>query len=369
MVKISIITACFNSGKTIEATIKSVVNQTYEKIEYIVVDGASSDDTLAIVDRYRHKISRVISEPDKGVYDAFNKGVRAATGDVIYFLNSDDYLYDEKVIEMIAEQFSFHPEMKIIYGNIEVINERNGYSFLAGQPVSEPDLQRGVMPPHPGTFVKKELLVQYGKFDLTYKIASDFDLMMTLFRNHQQESLYIDRTISVFRTGGLSSELKNMRKVQEETDEIVRKHFRQDTGRMTSPADLNLPFYKKWLEDLLLLDRPISHVLAEADIRKVALFGTREMALYVWKDLEKSGVTTETFLDNSVRRQDRAMCGIPIASPEWLASHSGRIDAVILAFEGDYEEDVCAQIDQIVRGRPLKVLSWKDLVCLSEQSV
>ncbi len=365
--KISIITACYNSKKYIEDTIQSVIGQTYPDVEYIIVDGGSSDGTMEMINRYKDRIDHIISEPDQGVYDAFNKGIRAAKGDVICFLNSDDYFADDQVVADIAGIFNTQRSVKVVYGNVEIVNVKNGYSFVTGKAVTAEDLKKGILPPHPGMFAKKQLFFDLGGFDLQYRIASDFDLSMKMFKEHQQEARYLDRIISIFRLGGMSSNLRNSVLTRQETNTIVQKHWGTDTNRIFGPSDVNMPFYKKWLEVLLLHDRTISRILRSYQINQVALFGTREMALYVLADLQKSGIRAKAFLDNNPTRIGRSMHGISIHHPDWLKDHYTQIDGIILSFEGDYDEEARQQLKKILEGESMRVWSWKELVCLSEE--
>ncbi|MDB4098265.1 glycosyltransferase, partial [Flavobacteriaceae bacterium] len=179
--KISIITVCFNSSKTIKKTFESIKNQTYDNIEYIVVDGASSDDTLKIIKNYNSCISNYISESDKGLYDAMNKGIALATGDIIGILNSDDIFSDMFVLENIAK---FHQENDIdaSIGNITQFNESGRtvrkYSSKSWTPEN---LKIGFMPPHPSIFFKKDLFENYGKYRLDFISGADYELIIRFF--------------------------------------------------------------------------------------------------------------------------------------------------------------------------------------------
>ena len=156
-IKVSIITATYNSEQYVEDTILSVINQTYADIEYIIVDGGSRDNTIQIAQRYRDKIATLISEPDKGVYDAFNKGIRASTGDIIYFLNSDDFLYNESIIEMVASRFNENRELNAVYGNVLHRGNNTETDQIHGWEFSDHDFIKGYMPPHQALFVKRDM--------------------------------------------------------------------------------------------------------------------------------------------------------------------------------------------------------------------
>jgi len=204
-VKISIITVCFNSSKTIEKTFQSIKNQSYQNIEHIVVDGGSSDDTLKIIKNYNSCISNYISESDKGLYDAMNKGIAMATGDIIGILNSDDIFVDNYVLEKIAK---FHTKNSInaSVGNITQFNESGKtvrkYSSKNWTPEN---LKIGFMPPHPSIFFKRKLFEKYGNYQLDFISAADYELIVRFFIKHQVSWKYSDITTTAMLIGGISS--------------------------------------------------------------------------------------------------------------------------------------------------------------------
>lgn len=207
--KITIITICYNSASTLEKTILSVAEQSYSNIEYIIIDGNSSDNTLAIIKKYEDKISKWISEPDNGLYDAMNKGLNLATGDIIGVLNSDDTFYDSKVIETIAK---FHIENNIdaSVGNI-IQHKTNGktvriYSSKYWNPEK---LKIGFMPPHPSVFLKASLFEKYGNYKLDFKIGADYELIVRYFLKNKIAWKYSGITTTAMLVGGLSSSGKS----------------------------------------------------------------------------------------------------------------------------------------------------------------
>lgn len=203
--KISIITVCYNSASTIEKTILSVKKQTYKNIEYIIVDGNSKDKTLEIIKKHTDGISKWISEPDKGLYDAMNKGISLATGDLIGILNSDDTFDSDFVIENVA---NFHKEnvIEASVGNI-IQHRANGkivrlYSSKYWKPEK---LKIGFMPPHPSIFFKKELFDRFGVYNLGFKIGADYELITRLFLKNKIVWKYSGITTTAMLVGGLSS--------------------------------------------------------------------------------------------------------------------------------------------------------------------
>lgn len=203
--KISIITVCYNSASTLETTILSVAGQTYNNIEYIIVDGNSDDDTLEIVSKYENKIDKFISEPDFGLYDAMNKGIKMATGDLIGILNSDDTFFSNTVVQEIVE---FHQlnNIEASVGNI-VQRKSNGkvvrfYSSKNWKPIN---LKSGKMPPHPSLFIKKELYEVLGSYHLDFKIAADYELIVRFFLKSNVKWKFSGITTTSMLIGGLSS--------------------------------------------------------------------------------------------------------------------------------------------------------------------
>ena len=216
--KVSIITVCYNSEKTIERTIESVFNQTYQDIEYIIVDGASQDNTLNIINKYKEKFGQrliVISEPDHGIYDAMNKGIEAATGDIIGIINSDDW-YEPDAVQNIVDNYQKGKEYQILYGVANIVD---------GSEIKE-TIWRSIscinqhMILHPATFVTKSVYEKYGVFSLDYKICSDYDLFLKYSKISEIEFVPIRNVVSNFSTGGASSNFL----CQIESNEIRYKH-------------------------------------------------------------------------------------------------------------------------------------------------
>jgi glycosyltransferase len=211
--KITIVTPAFNSAKTIRQTIESVARQTYPNIEYIIVDGGSIDATPKIVADYADVVDLFICEPDQGVYDAMNKGIRAASGDVVAILNSDDFYTHTRVLEQIAEVLRI-TGADSVYGDLQYVDRQNprqvirhwesGFferkSFLAGW-----------MPPHPAFFVKKSVYQRYGLFNLSLKSSADYELMLRFLYKHEVSTAYVPDVLVRMRLGGLSNATWNSR--------------------------------------------------------------------------------------------------------------------------------------------------------------
>ncbi|CVK19928.1 glycosyltransferase family 2 protein [Sporomusa sphaeroides] len=204
--KISIITVCYNAVKTIEQTIYSVVNQTYPNIEYIIIDGNSTDGTIDIIKKYEDKIAYWISEPDNGIYDAMNKGIDIATGDYIQFLGADDALVNDYIIDEIVSMI--HGE-DILSANILNINDTLFIQAKSNNHVSRDNLNyNGEMIPHPGMFCKRKLFSKK-KFNINYKIAADYDFFLFFLFDQNVSFKFIDIPVVFFSMMGVSSTNKN----------------------------------------------------------------------------------------------------------------------------------------------------------------
>lgn len=210
--KISIITVVWNNDKTIKKAIESVLNQSYKEIEYIIVDGQSSDKTVNIINSYGEKISKFISEPDNGLYDAMNKGITLATGDVIGILNSDDFYENNSIIQNIIDEFQSR-KVDIIYGDVVYVNPDNLEKIVRYYDSSKFNPLKfayGWMPAHPSVFVKRHIYEKYGLFRTDLKIASDFDILARLIYVNNVSYGYINKVVVRMRTGGISSSFSNI---------------------------------------------------------------------------------------------------------------------------------------------------------------
>lgn len=205
--KITIITVVYNNLAHITDAIESVLNQTHKNIEYIVIDGASSDGTVEAVQRYSDRISNFISEEDNGLYDAMNKGISLATGEIIGILNSDDVYFDNNVLKNIANTFKAN-QPDCIYGDLYYVEKDNLNKisrYWKSSKFKFGSFARGWHPPHPTLFIKKEIYKKYGMFDTQIKISADFDLMLRLLEKYKISSEYMPQVLIKMRTGGESN--------------------------------------------------------------------------------------------------------------------------------------------------------------------
>jgi len=205
--KISIITVVYNNKKTIQDAIDSIVNQTYQNIEHIIIDGASTDGTIEIIQNYGDKITKFISEPDKGIYDAMNKGIALATGDVVGILNSDDFYIDDHVIEKVVNIFQ-EQEVDSLFADLIFVKPHNldkTIRYYDSSKFNPSKFAYGWMPAHPTFFVKRNIYKKYGVFKTDYKIAADYELLVRFLEKYKISYYYLRLPIIKMRIGGVST--------------------------------------------------------------------------------------------------------------------------------------------------------------------
>jgi glycosyltransferase len=210
---VSIITTVFNGENSIEAAIKSVLNQNYPNIEYIIIDGGSTDGTIEIVNKYRDKIAKFISESDKGIYDGMNKGLKMANGEIIGFLNADDLYTNKNVIETMVKSLE-ERNADVCWGDLVYVDTKDSDKIIRywkSSDYKEEKIKRGWMPPHPTFFVKKWVYEKYGGFNLDFSISADYELMLRFLEKYKIKSCYIPQIFVKMRIGGQSNKsIKNI---------------------------------------------------------------------------------------------------------------------------------------------------------------
>lgn len=207
--KISIITVVYNNEKTITQAMQSVLSQTYNDIEYVIIDGSSKDNTVNLINNYKENLGYFISEKDSGLYDAMNKGIRACTGDVIGILNSDDLYQDSTVIASVMEQFIADPELDILYADLVYVKRDDTNKVVRRwrtKSYYDSFFENANVPPHPALFVKNKVYEKVGMFDLQYKLAADYELMLRMFKKHQFKSKYFKKLVIKMRLGGATNQ-------------------------------------------------------------------------------------------------------------------------------------------------------------------
>lgn len=210
MMKISIVTVTYNSASTLRDTIESVLAQTYKNIEYIVVDGLSKDNTMDIVREYEPRFNgrmRYVSEKDSGLYDAMNKGIKMATGEVVGIINSDDFYHRKDIIQLVAETMS-DKRVQAVYGDVRFVNPNDLKTTVRyySSRIFRPSLFRyGFMPAHPTFFTYKRFFDEFGYYKLNYKIAADYELLVRFLYGHAVQVQYMQTDFMKMRTGGVST--------------------------------------------------------------------------------------------------------------------------------------------------------------------
>ena len=225
--RVSVITVCRNSASTIEDTLRSVGAQDHDDIEHIVVDGKSTDGTLDLIGRYRAGVSKLISELDAGIYDAMNKGIALASGEVIGFLNSDDAYFAPSILSTVAQVFE-DSSIDACYGDLIYVQRDNTEKvvrYWKSRPYTAGSFRKGWMPAHPTFFVRRRIYERYGGFDLDFKIQSDFELTMRFLEIFRIKARYLPITMVRMRTGGVTnSRLTNIIKGNIEAYRACKKH-------------------------------------------------------------------------------------------------------------------------------------------------
>ncbi len=249
MMKISLITVTYNSDKTLADCMDSVLAQNYDNYEYLVIDGGSTDNTLDLIKQYEerfHGRMRWVSEKDKGIYDAMNKGINMATGDVVGILNSDDYFTSTDIFETIADHFDLSVT-DAIYGDIHFV--RNGtpdkcIRYYSSKLFHPRWLRFGFMPAHPSFYCKRSVFEQYGLYRLDYKIGADYEMMVRLLKKHKIRTMYLSKDFVTMRIGGVST-----RNVQSRIT-LVKEDVKacRDNGVYTNSLFICLKFLYKLFE-------------------------------------------------------------------------------------------------------------------------
>ncbi|WP_051555489.1 glycosyltransferase family 2 protein [Anaerovibrio lipolyticus] len=359
VVKISIVTVSFNSAKTIEQTIKSVINQSYKNIEYIIIDGGSTDGTLDVIKKYEPYISYWVSEPDKGIYDAMNKGIKVATGDLIGFINSDDW-YETTTLARYAKVFSC-TNADVIYGDL-AITDNNGkiQQILKYKDVDFTHIYTGMVIPHPTTLVKSNILKEK-MFNTHNKMVSDYELIMSLILEGYSFQYIGEGIASYFRDGGVSTSQKwlgyrEYRKVLKSTLKKYCVKLNDDIRKQVH----NKRIFK--IVDYIIEKKSVilSQVLnSDFYIKKnkrIVVFGAGEIGEKVVSMLKKSNCEV-LVVDNSTKRQGEDFFGITIQSPNILNSLTY---GMVLIANYMYSGEILSQINSMEIDNKIDVFSFTD---------
>lgn len=354
---VSIITVCLNSENTIEKTITSVLEQTYENIEYIIVDGQSSDRTLDIIKKYETKIAKVVSEPDEGLYYAMNKGIAMATGEYIGIINSDDW-YETYTVEEVVSCFK-KTNADLVYGDIQVVEDGEPRLISINR---HEDMRMVLSIPHPTMFVKKEMYDLYGKFDTQYKIAADLDLVLRLYYNGIHFEC-IKKVLASFRKGGLST--REVDACVKETVQVSLKHCNEndieDKEYVVEQIDNS---YKGIYFDRLIEENPeqivdkILNIMKENNKKKVAIFGSGKWGRCVGKIMQDSRrVSLSCYIDNDLTKRGMIINNTKVFPPSRLEEFEG----VVLILINRHSRECMEQVEKMNDSR-IVCIDWKRLL-------
>lgn len=313
--KVSIITVVYNGAKTIEQTILSVLEQTYKNIEYIIIDGQSTDGTQQIVEKYIGSIDCFVSGKDNGIYDAMNKGIQKATGEIIGIINSDDW-YERDAVEK-AVNFFEHTKADLVYGKIFLVYPDGEFKLVKKAPLETIWYQMAV--PHPSVFVKREIYEKIGLFNLKYEISSDYELLLRFYSKHVKFG-YIDTAIAYFRVGGLST--IRQKKGFEEHKEISLHYIEGSHDKNKLLADFQN--WCTWTQfDMAIKSerKGLSDLLCEyfhEHICKIVIFGTGVWGEKCYRILKHKPIEVTAFADNDPSKWEQIFFEKKIINPQTL---------------------------------------------------
>lgn len=358
--KFSVVTVCLNSADTIEKTIESVLGQQGVEIEYIIIDGGSTDGTVEIIKRYGDRIACWCSEPDGGIYEAMNKGISAATGDMISFINSSDWYADGALASV--QQKMREEAYDLVCGKVARVKDGVTVAIDA-RPKDEADIYYRMYYQHQGIFARRSVFSEYGKFDLQYRICADYDWLLRVY-NRGVRIGYVDRILSYFTLGGVSSGIRLL----SEKKAVCLKHL---------PLAWHEKYHDKIIEQYEngmlsyryhsvsahvgrdpLLAKRIKESLPMGD--KCSLFGAGRMAGECHELLRQLGITVEHIYDNSIEKQGLTYLGVVIEP-------SGHIkpDETVVIGTTVYAEEV---INQLKSCQVLKYITFRDIMRIVVES-
>lgn len=330
--KVSIITVCLNSEATIRQTMESVLRQTYKNIEYVIVDGGSTDQTMEIVQEYIPLFDgrlKYTAGQDNGIYDAMNKGILRAAGDVIGIINSDDW-YEPEAVDQVIKCFR-DTDAEAVYGEIWLL-DRNGER--------EYHTCHSVFPPHPGTFIKREIYQKYGMFDLNYRIASDRELLLR-FMAKGVRFRHLEGILANFRRNGISN-IKDL-ECAEETYRIDLEYLGKCPDNILDRDAIEEKYERA---RFLYLSQRWPQIIQKILGRKkfapdgLVIFGVGDCGKELMTILEECGVPVRLFVDNNLDKWGLEFHGVKIYSPEILKNFSGHVIVTVTRFQ----QDICGQL-------------------------
>lgn len=350
--KISVITVCLNSAKTIERAMKSVIGQAYPDLEYIVIDGGSTDGTIDIIKKQEPYISYWASEPDDGIYDAMNKGIAKATGEIVAFLNSDDW-YEAFALEKAADYFRRYRPM-VLTGKINTLQAGKWKTYKGSFDETEENIRIGMTYRHPATFVRRELFERFGCFDTQYKIAADYEWMLRIY-DSGIKSMRVDTVFTNFCAQGISSTEteQTIREAREIALSGLERCGRFSVREKDEWKKRIYDFYdsqqavldsKKWIrENRVANDKELKKRMSAYLTKKAyTVWGTGSIGDEVYCLLTQMGIEVKAFVDSKADMGHSLFHGIPVRKPEALK----RWDNIIVA-SVEYEEEITGQLESM----------------------
>ena len=355
--KMSIITVCLNSESTIEQTIQSVIGQKDEETEYIIIDGGSTDRTPEIINQYKTSIDIIVREPDQGIYDAMNKGISLARGELVGIINSDDW-YEPGALNKVRRCFG-HSGADVVYGSLNLI-DADGLV----KPMMPTDLKKiryEMEIPHAAAFVRKDIYEKYGSFSLEFKIAADYELMLRFYTSGAR-FVFLDEVLANFRLGGISNRQSDI--CAYETIRVSQKYLTSYLPEERACVEKIMgikwgPFYFRKLLDEhpdCIVDYVRKRLADEAG-GELAVFGAGRWGMDLYHILSEMGANPSLLVDNEKALWGQAREDIRISSPEVLRFFHG----VVLIVAKGFSAELLSQIDEMDNRKIVRV-TWEELV-------
>lgn len=358
--KISIITVVYNSAKTIEQTIHSVLSQSYGNIEYIIIDGQSTDGTLDIIDKYKDKLSYYVSEPDQGIYDAMNKGIAKASGDVIGILNSDDW-YDVNAMENVMNCFAEN-STDIVYGEVKRVETDETISMTKKAGPLD-DLWYFMSIWHPAFFVKRGVYQRLGGFSTDYEVAGDYEFVLRCYSSRIKFT-YLDKVITYFRSAGISN-TKHI-KCAEEVNRIALKYIEQAPDRQRVIDENRYRIKEAVFKERCDIDFcDVTNMLPWSKNKKITVWGTGIWGRKIVKILKESGREIEFLIDDDPQKEGTYLLETEIKSPQVLEENDSNIIIAVRRINQDIQKQL-AQLG-VERKRYLFLEEWMAVVADMEE--
>lgn len=315
MTRVSVITVVLDGVRTIEQTIQSVLKQTHTDVEYIVIDGGSTDGTLDIIERYSDRLSYWVSEPDSGIYNAMNKGISKAHGDVIGIINSDDW-YEYDAVKTVVKGFENHPDLGVVFGDVFLVNDKEQDKQIRNlSPLRA--LWHDMSVNHPATFVRKEVYSELGCFDERFRISADYEIVNRFWNNGVRFG-YIKKPLAYYRVNGMSAVQRDKR--EEENSLIIEKYF-----------DYSL--FKE-----LFLER------APYGFDRLYVWGTGHGGIVLSDILEKCGIEIEAYVENDLEKAKKTFRGRTVIIPEAIMTDKTCIVISAYSFEKQIRKQIIEEI-------------------------